>query len=50
MVHHERAMRALERFAAICYDEAKLEKDVDCVHTVFTHSRIGTETGSNQTV
>ena len=45
VVHHERAVRALERFGILCYDVAKPMKECGCQETVFTNSLVGTKTG-----
>ena len=44
-VHHERAVRALERLGTLCYDVAKPMKECGCQETVFTNSLVGTKTG-----
>ena len=44
-VHHERAVRALERLGILCYDVAKPMKECGCQETVFTNSLVGTKTG-----
>ena len=48
-VHHERAVRALERFGILCYDVAKPMKECGCQETVFTNSLVGTKTGGRPT-
>ena len=44
-VHHERAVRALERLGTLCYHVAKPKKECGCQRTVFTHPLLGTKTG-----
>ena len=44
-VHHERAVRALERLGTLCYHVAKPKKECGCQRTVFTNSLVGTKTG-----
>jgi hypothetical protein len=44
-VHHERAVRALERLGTLCYDVAKPKKECGCQRTVFTNSQVGTKIG-----
>ena len=44
-VHHERAVRALERLGILCYDVAKPKKECGCQRTVFTNSQVGTKIG-----
>jgi len=44
-VHHERAVRALERLGTLCYHVAKPKKECGCQRTVFTNSQVGTKIG-----
>ena len=44
-VHHERAVRALERLGTLCYDVAKPKKECGRQRTVFTNSQVGTKIG-----
>jgi hypothetical protein len=44
-VHHERAVRALERLGTLCYHVAKPKKECGCQRTVFTNSLVGAKTG-----
>lgn len=44
-VHHERAVRALERLGTLCYHVAKPKKEYGCQRTVFTNSQVGTKIG-----
>jgi hypothetical protein len=50
VVHHERAVRALERLGILCYDVAKPMKECGCQETVFTNSLVGTKTGGRPSV
>ena len=49
-VHHERAVRALERLGTLCYHVAKPKKECGCQRTVFTNSQVGTKIGGRPTL
>ena len=49
-VHHERAVRALERLGTLCYHVAKPKKECGCQETVFTNSQVGTKIGGRPTL